>query len=208
MNGVEPSLLVGFVMACVVLNLVPGPGMVFITAHGVAGGRRAGVVAATGMASGTVVHTIAAALGLSAVLGAAPFALDAVRIVGGVVLLFLAVSMWRRRGPVLPRMPRRSLRRIYSSAVLTNLANPKVVLFYLAFVPQFLTPGGWPTGVQIMVLGATLVVIGFVLDCAIGLASGTFSALLSSRPSFQRCLTRISAAIFGGLAVRLLVDRH
>jgi threonine/homoserine/homoserine lactone efflux protein len=112
MNGVEPSLIVGFVMACVVLDLVPGPGMVFITAHGVAGGRRAGVVAATGMASGTVVHTIAAALGLSAVRGAAPFALDAVRIVGGVVLLFLAVSLWRRRGPVLARMPRRSLRRI------------------------------------------------------------------------------------------------
>jgi threonine/homoserine/homoserine lactone efflux protein len=207
MAGVEPMLLVGFVTACVVLNLVPGPGMVFITAHGIVGGRRAGVVAAMGMASGTVVHTVAAALGLSAVLRAAPFALDAVRIVGGVVLLYLAVSTWRRPGALAPQVHRRSLRRIYVAAILTNLSNPKVVLFYLAFVPQFLTPHGWPLVAQIMVLGTMLVVIGLVLDCAIGLASGAFSMLLSGCPSVHRWLRRISSAVFAGLAVRLLVDR-
>jgi threonine/homoserine/homoserine lactone efflux protein len=202
----EPAVLVGFAMACVVLNLVPGPGMLFITAHGIAGGRRAGVIAAAGMASGTVVHTGAAALGLGALLRVAPFALDTVRILGALVLMYLAVSALRSADGRGPAIPRRSLRRTYWSAVLTNLANPKVVLFFLAFVPQFVTSGGWSPTAQITVLGGVLVVIGLVLDCVIGLASGTFAAMLARRPAVRRWLRRVSAAVFGGLALRLLAD--
>lgn len=202
-------MLLGFAMAVVVLNVVPGPGMMFIVAHGISGGRRSGVVAAMGMASGTVVHTVLAALGLSALLRAAPFALDAVRIAGGLFLLYLAINALRsaraasRVGSVEARKP---LRRTYLSAMLTNLANPKVVLFYLAFVPQFLTPNGWPVSAQILALGSVLIGIGLVMDCAIGLMTGTFSALLLRRPAFERWLKRISGLIFGGLALRLLAD--
>jgi threonine/homoserine/homoserine lactone efflux protein len=95
--------------------------------------------------------------------------------------------------------------RTYLPAVLTNLANPKVVLFYLAFVPQFITAGGWPTGLQILLLGALVTTIGLVMDSAVGLATGTCSALLRRRPSIQRWLKRLSATIFAGLAVRMLV---
>lgn len=201
-------MVFGFAMACVVLNLVPGPGMMFILANGMSGGRRAGVVSAVGMATGVLVHTVAAALGLSALLHAAPFALDAVRIGGAVFLVHLAISALREtKDTAARRGARRSLGRTYLSAVLTNLANPKVVLFYLAFVPQFLTQGGWPTAAQILVLGAVLVAIGLVMDCVIGLAAGTFSALLLRKPAFQRWLKRASAAIFGGLALRLLTER-
>lgn len=154
-------------------------------------------ITAHGMASGTVVHTVAAALGLSALLRVAPYALDTVRIIGAFVLLYLAITTWRsarRATDTAVARPRRSMRRTYGAAVLTNLANPKVVLSYLAFVPQFLTPRG------------ILVVLGLIMDCMIGLAAGTFSALLSRRPSFQRWLKRTSAAIFSGLALRLFVD--
>lgn len=205
----QPAVVLGFALACVVLNLVPGPGMMFIIAHGIVGGRRAGVVAAGGMASGTVVHTVAAALGLSALLRAAPFALDAVRILGALFLVYLAITTWRSAkgaAEAAATRPRRSLRRTYGAAVLTNLANPKVVLFYLAFVPQFLTPDGWSPTTQILLLGGVLVLLGLMMDCMIGLAAGTFSALLSRRPSFQRWLKRASAAIFGGLALRLFID--
>jgi threonine/homoserine/homoserine lactone efflux protein len=203
------NVALGFALACVVLNVVPGPGMMFIVAHGISGGRRSGVAAALGMASGTLVHTVLAALGLSALLRAAPFALDAVRIAGAVFLLYLAVNALRtartaaRSGP--PEA-RKSLRRTYLSAVLTNLANPKVVLFYLAFVPQFLTPHGWPVSTQILALGSVLIAIGLVMDGLIGLMSGTFSSLLLRRPAFERWLKRISGVIFGGLALRLLTD--
>jgi threonine/homoserine/homoserine lactone efflux protein len=208
---VEPVAVLSFAIACVVLNLVPGPGMLFITAHGIAGGRRAGIAAAAGMASGTVGHTVAATLGLSALLYAAPFALDVVRVVGAVVLLYLAVNALRTASTTaqagLEGGRSRSLRRTYAMAVLTNLGNPKVVLFYLVFVPQFLTtgPGGWPFTAQMLVLGAVLIAIGLVMDCAIGVAAGTFSVLLMGRPAVQRWLKRISAAVFGGLAIRLLL---
>jgi threonine/homoserine/homoserine lactone efflux protein len=91
----ELTTLMAFAGACVVLNLVPGPGMMFIIAQGISGGRRAGVVAAAGMASGTVVHTAAAALGLSALLRVAPMALDAVRVAGAAVLIYLAIAALR-----------------------------------------------------------------------------------------------------------------
>ncbi|MGC4938345.1 LysE family translocator [Kribbella sp. DT2] len=205
----DVTTVLGFALACVVLNVVPGPGMMFIVAHGIAGGRRSGVVAATGMASGTVVHTILAAAGLSALLSAAPFALDAVRILGGVFLLYLAVAAIRSsRAPaksaLLARRP--SARRTYLSAVLTNLANPKVVLFYLAFLPQFLTPHGWAVPAQILVLGGVLIVVGLLMDSAIGLTSGACSELLLRRPAFERRLKQVSGLIFGGLAVRLLTS--
>jgi len=204
------TTMVAFAGACLVLNLVPGPGMMFIVAHGIAGGRRAGVVAAAGMATGTVVHTAAATLGLSALLRAAPVALDVVRLAGAVVLIYLAITALRSAKTTTDTatVTRRSLRRTYVSAVLTNLANPKVVLFYLAFVPQFLTIGGWPTAAQILVLGAILVLIGIIMDTAVGLAAGAFSALLLRRPAVQRTLKRASAAIFGALAIRLATDTH
>jgi threonine/homoserine/homoserine lactone efflux protein len=205
----EPMTLLAFAGACAVLNLVPGPGMMFITAQGISGGRRAGVAAAFGMATGIVVHTTAAALGLSALLAAAPAALGAVRIAGAVVLGCLAISALRsaRAGtPLAVKGPKRSLRRTYAMAVLTNLANPKVILFYLAFVPQFLDPHGWPIPDQILVLGAFVVLIGLVMDSCIGLAAGSLAALLMRRPAIQRALKRTSAAIFGGLAVHLLAD--
>lgn len=207
----ELTTLLAFAGACLVLNLVPGPGMMFIVAQGIAGGRRSGVVAAAGMASGTVVHTAAAVLGLSALLQAAPMALEVVRIAGAAVLIYLAIAALRsaRAGsPMAVKGPRRSLRRTYVSAVLTNLANPKVILFYLAFVPQFLDPQDWPIAVQILVLGVLVVLIGLVMDIGVGLAAGTFSSLLISRPAIQRILKRASAAIFGGLALRLLADNH
>jgi threonine/homoserine/homoserine lactone efflux protein len=152
------------------------------------------------------VHTVLAAIGLSALLRAAPYALDAVRIAGGLFLLYLAVSALRSsRAPAQAgSVGRKSLRRTYLSAVLTNLANPKVVLFYLAFVPQFFTAGGWAVSVQTLFLGGVLIGIGLVMDCAIGLAAGTFSALLLHRPAFERWLKRVSGLIFGGLALRLL----
>ncbi|WP_245805178.1 LysE family translocator [Amycolatopsis australiensis] len=211
-NGLmDLGLILGFAGACVALNLVPGPGMMFMIAHGIAGGRRGGIAATLGMASGTVVHTVAAALGLSALLRAAPAALEIVKIIGAVFLLYLAVttlvSARRSATPfTLRASARTTLRRTYMSAVFTNLANPKVVLFYLAFVPQFLTPGGWPVSAQILTLGTLLIVIGIVMDGAVGIAAGTFSALLLRKPKFQRRLKELSAAIFGGLAIRLFTE--
>lgn len=205
------QIVLAFALACVVISVVPGPDMMFILANGIARGRAAGVVAAAGMSTGMVGHTVAAALGLGALLQAAPIALEAVRIAGAVFLVYLAITTLRSATDVAAAAPARfggrSLRRTYAMATLVNLSNPKVVLFYLAFLPQFVTEGGWAMPVQFLVMGGMLIVIGFCVDATVGLAAGMLSTVLLRRPAIQKWLNRVSAAIFGGLAVRLVADR-
>jgi threonine/homoserine/homoserine lactone efflux protein len=208
------ALIAAFAAAVLLLSLAPGPDMLFIVANAVGGGRRVGLVAALGMSTGLAVHTVAAAFGLGALLRLFPGVLDVVRVLGAVFLAYLAVSAWRRaraRTPAdgLPRA-RGSVRRVYVMALLTNLANPKVVLFYLAFLPQFLTtgPGSWEPTVQMLLLGAMFIVIGLTVDGAAGVLAGSFADRLLRNPAVGGRLERVSAAIFGGLAVRLVLDSH
>ncbi|MEU5026003.1 LysE family translocator [Streptomyces milbemycinicus] len=213
----ELSLIAAFVAAAFLLSIAPGPDMLFIVANATAGGRRAGVVAALGMSTGLAVHTLAAALGLSALFRAAPEALEVVRLAGAVFLVYLAITSWRagrrtpgeaEQGPAPAAAPRRPLRKLYLMATLTNVANPKVILFYLAFLPQFLTvgDGAWPVWLQLLTLGGLFIMIGLPVDATVGLAAGSLADKLLSRPSFRRRLERASAVIFGGLAVRLALD--
>jgi len=215
---VEPTLLVAFVAAVTLLSVAPGPDMLFIVTHAVVGGRRAGVVAALGTSTGLAVHTTATAFGLGALLQAAPAVLDGVRILGALFLLYLAVTTWRasrQSGPgedttahPAPGTPRRSVRRVYLMAVLTNLANPKIILFYLAFFPQFLSTraGSWPATTQFLVLGAVFIAVALMVDAATGLLAGAMSERVLRTPSVRRRLDRVCAAVFGGLAVRLALD--
>lgn len=207
----ELHLVLTFVAATALLSLVPGPDLMFIIANGVTGGRRVGIVAALGVSTGLAVHSVAAAFGLGLLLQSAPEALRVVRIVGAVVLLYLAVTTWRSsRAGVAPvaAVPRRSLRRTYLLATLTNLANPKVILFYLAFVPQFVTsgPGALPVAAQMLVLGLVFIVVGLSVDGTAGLLSGTLSERLAARPGVRRVLDRACAGIFTALAGRLVLD--
>lgn len=207
------ALLIGFVVAVALVSLAPGPDMLFIVANAITGGRRAGVVAALGMSTGLACHTVAAALGLGALMQAAPTLLEGVRIAGAAFLVYLAVTTWRssrtRQAMTVERLERpRSVSRVYAMAVLTNLANPKVILFYLAFFPQFLTTGAgsWPATAQFLVLGGTFIVVGLAVDASAGVAAGALSEQVLRRTGVRRWLDRASAAIFGGLAVRLALD--
>ncbi|MER7078299.1 Threonine/homoserine/homoserine lactone efflux protein [Saccharopolyspora kobensis] len=202
------GIVLAFIGAAAVISLVPGPDMMFILANGISSGPRGGVVAAVGMSTGVLVHTVAAALGLTAVFQAVPAALEVVRIAGIAFLLYLAVQSLR--SSVLPDVraaPSRSMGRIYALAVLTNVSNPKVILFYLAFVPQFVsTDAAWPVPVQLLALGGVLIAVGICVDAAVGLASGGLSNLLVRRPGIQRWLDRAAGALFGGLALRLATE--
>lgn len=213
----DVSVVLGFLLAVFLVSVVPGPDMLFIVANAAAGGRRTGVVAAAGMSTGLAVHSVAAALGLGALIQAAPEVLDGVRIAGAAFLLYLAYLTWRasRQEPgaagAAPELPRRTLRRTYVMATLTNLANPKVILFYLAFVPQFITTGGgsWPATVQFLVLGGLFILVGFPVDASAALLAGTLSdRFLRTGSRVRRRLERVTAAIFAGLAARLALDIH
>ncbi|TCO42274.1 threonine/homoserine/homoserine lactone efflux protein [Kribbella antiqua] len=211
----ELSIVLGFLVAVFLVSIVPGPDMLFIVANAAVGGRRAGVVAAAGMSTGLAVHTVAAALGLGALIQAAPQVLNGVRIAGAAFLLYLAYLTWRASrqevGSVEPdvELPRRTLRRTYLLATLTNLANPKVILFFLAFVPQFLSTGAgsWPVTVQLLVLGAIFIAVGFPVDASAGLLAGSLtSKFLGAGGKVRRRLERVSAGVFAALAARLATD--
>ncbi len=213
----DVSVVLGFLVAVFLVSVVPGPDMLFIVANAAVGGRRTGVVAAAGMSTGLAVHSVAAALGLGALIQAAPQVLNGVRIAGAAFLLYLAYLTWRASREEFgapedaPQLPQRTLRRTYLMATLTNLANPKVILFYLAFVPQFITTGSgsWPVTVQFLVLGAVFILVGFPVDATAALLAGTLTERFFRTGSrIRRRLERVTAAIFAGLAARLAIDIH
>lgn len=212
-TGVNHVLVLSFLLAVTVISLVPGPDMLYVLANGVSHGRRAGVLAALGMSTGLAVHTVAASLGLSALLLAAPVVFHALRVLGALYLGYLAIMALRssRRAEedmAAPTPGRRSLRRVYLMGVLTNLANPKVILFYLAFFPQFVMPADpLPVPAQFLLLGVLFIAVGLLVDASVGLAAGHLAALFRRRPSVRRWLDRLCAAVFGGLAVRLVLDQ-
>lgn len=209
---ITASVAAAFCLAALVISLIPGPDLLFITATGLASGPRAGVLAAVGMSAGLVVHTTAAALGLGALLQAFPTAFNVVRIVGAVYLVYLAISSFRAARADQADLAegeagrRLSSRRIFGRALLTNLANPKVIAFYLAFFPQFIDPARGNVTAQFFILGALFIVVGLSVDASAGLLAGRLGDFVRSRPSVQRWLHRLSGTIFAALAIRLAAD--
>ncbi len=213
---VDTSLYAAFVVAALALCLTPGPDMMFIVAMGGRGGPAAGVMAAAGVGTGALTHAVAAMLGLSALFTALPTLYHVLRWAGAAYLLYLAVKAFRDRGdpandapaagPGAPRADRRRahLRRAYWQGVVTNLLNPKVILFNVAFLPQFVNPSLGHPMMQFLVLGVTLVLIGLAVDSGVGLLSGRLADLLRSSRRVARCLNVFSGTVFTGLAVRMV----
>ena len=201
LSGFDPALLAGFIAAGLLLNLTPGADFVFISASGIGGGPRVGMAAAVGVNLGVALHVILAAAGLSALLLAWPLAYDAIRYAGAAYLLFLAVQTWRSGADTGEGRAAQSAWRAVRRGFLTNVLNPKTALFIFAFIPQFTDPANGPVGMQILVLGAIFLGVGFVFSLCLGAAAGVFARILRSR---VRVLSRISAVMFGGLAARLV----
>ena len=204
---VRSELFLSFLIAALVVQLVPGPGMLFILVNGMSGGAPAGVAAACGAACGMVFHTVAAALGLAALFSQAPAAYNALRIVGGCYLLWLAIGHWRARPlqDIGAATARRSVRRVFVRAMFNNLSNPKVILFYLAFLPQFVTRGGASTVVQLLALGVVFLLLGLIIDLALGAFSGRIGDWLRGRATIAKLIDRTAGTIIGGLGIRLLL---
>ncbi|WP_407561328.1 LysE family translocator [Streptomyces sp. 184] len=210
---VDMSLLAAFVVAIFVLSITPGPDMMFIVAMGGRGGSGMGVMAAAGVACGMLVHACAAALGLSALFGALPVLYHVLRWLGAAYLLYLAIRAFRDRSvpgdeddAAADADGRRTgprPRRAFWQGMITNLLNPKVIMFNIAFLPQFVDPGRGHLPLQLLLLGITGVVVGFCVDGSVGLLSGRLSKALRRSRRLARGLNIFSGTVFAGLAVRL-----
>jgi threonine/homoserine/homoserine lactone efflux protein len=208
---VNSSLLMQFVLAATVICVIPGPDQVFIVATAATRGVRAGLAAAFGMASGMIVHTTLAALGLSALLKSAPDARMGVRVVGACYLIYLAIHEFRganrRHDPIAAEDPTaKHVRAAWQRGVFTNLANPQVVLFYLAFLPQFVDYRMGHVTTQLVVLGAIFMLLGLVVDLIEAVLAGQFGALMRRRLA-DSSLGRIIGSVYALLAARIAFAR-
>jgi threonine/homoserine/homoserine lactone efflux protein len=201
--GFEPALITGFVIAGLILNITPGADFLYIMSSGLSGGSRIGVAAALGVNLGVVVHILAAAAGLSALLFAHPAAYDLIRICGAAYLAWMAVQVWRRCSTVARARSFPDVRQAARRGFFINVSNPKTALFIFAFIPQFTDPTIGPIWVQILILGAIFLLNGAVFTLCLGVGSGYFAAALGRRVGV---LNKISAILLGGLAARLIID--
>jgi threonine/homoserine/homoserine lactone efflux protein len=204
------SLLV-FIAAGLLLNVTPGPDVLYIVGRSVAQGRLAGVVSALGIATGCVVHIAAAALGLSAMMRALPLAYDGVRLAGAAYLVWLGARTLRDSAtPLAVQVVRAApLGRVFRQGMLTNILNPKVALFFLAFLPQFTDPQRGALALQFALLGLIFIFNGFVVCVAYAMAASWLGDRLKKRYGMSIWLNRAMGSLFIALGLRLaLVDRR
>ncbi|WP_343717904.1 LysE family translocator [Inquilinus sp.] len=207
----DPATLALYMAAALALNLTPGPDMLFCFANGVSRGPRAGLAAALGIGGGAAVHTMAAALGLAGLFAASPTAFEILRWGGAAYLLWLALKTLRgvaagsgaglgAAGP----LPPRPVGRIFFDGMVTNVLNPKVALFFIAFLPQFVDPAHSAV-LQIVVLGTLGNISGTTINALVGMSSGGVGRVLSRRPAVARLLNGFTGVVFLGLAARLVL---
>ena len=198
---VDPLILLAFVPAGLALNLTPGADMMFCLGLGLRAGPRSALAASAGISAGGMVHVTLAGLGLAAAIAAQPVVLDVIRWLGVGYLLWLAWGALRM-GPLRPDARVMGVARAFREGMMVNLLNPKVILFVLAFVPQFVDPARAILP-QFLIFGLILAVGGFVINGAVGVFAGGLGRRMATSPRFARGLGIASATIFTALAARL-----
>jgi threonine/homoserine/homoserine lactone efflux protein len=200
---IAPSSLVLFMTGAMLLLLVPGPAVLYITSRSIGLGRAAGLVSAMGIAVGTLFHAAAATLGLSALLVSSASAFRFVKYAGAAYLIYLGIRTLRGgdTADLDPSAERRSLRSIFAQGVLVNLLNPKTALFFLAFLPQFIDPSRGHATLQIFELGLLFALMGWTSDSVWALLAGTFGAHLRGNMRLHGTQRKVSGGALIALGV-------
>jgi len=199
-----------FIVASLVLIVTPGQDMVLVMSRSIAQGAAAGVATAAGVSVGLVGHTLLATLGLGAVLRTSEWLFVALKLVGAAYLIYLGVGLLRTRSAelVVQVSARRSSWRLFFDGALSNVSNPKIAIFYFAFLPQFVQPGAGHPTLSVLALGLVFAALTFVVKGPVGLFAGLLSAWLRARPRVLVWLHRGSGAVLVALGVRLALERR
>jgi len=208
---IDPDRLALFLAAGLALNFTPGADMLYCLGQGLKGGPRAGIAASLGIATGSLIHTLLGAFGLAALIAAHPAAFEAIRWAGVAYLVWLGIAAFRA-APIAARVAtgqqRRSAYAAWRDGALVNLLNPKVIVFILAFLPQFIDPAKGSPVLQFLVLGAIFNLTGTMVNLAVGGFAGSLGRALAGSARLARGLNLLSGCLFLGLAARLALDRR
>ena len=200
---IDPATLLVFVGAALALLLVPGPAVLYIVARSVHQGRGAGLASVLGIHVGTLVHIVAATVGLSAVVVSSATAFTVVKLLGAAYLVVLGIrTLIGRNEPAdVDALPARGRRRDFAEGIVVNVLNPKTALFFLAFLPQFVDPESGSPALQILVLGVVFMLLGLVTDSVWALAAGTAGGWLRGHRGFLRAQRYVTGSVYLGLGV-------
>ena len=199
-----------FVVASLVLIATPGQDMILVMSRSVAQGASAGVVTAGGVSVGLVGHTVLATLGLGAILRTSEWLFIALKFVGAAYLIYLGYGLLRTQQSNLPigGQAARSLGRLFVDGAVSNLSNPKIAIFYFAFLPQFVSPSAQYPTLTVFALGLIFAGLTFLVKAPVGIFAGKLSAWLRARPSVLTWVFRSSGTILVALGVRLALERR
>lgn len=202
---IDPAKFALFIAVSWALILSPGPDMIYVITRGMTHGRRAGVLSAVGVVCGILVHTIAAAFGLTLILQTSAFAFLFVKFVGAAYLLYLGIKSWRDKSTfhLQTTVPMAKSSTLFWQGVLSNVLNPKIAIFFLAFLPQFVDQGSAHITLQMVILGLTFAGFGLCFLLFVGYSSGTIGRWLTYRPQYAQFFQRLAGGILIGLGIRL-----
>jgi len=199
----EPSTLLVFLAATLLLLVIPGPAVLYIVTRSVTQGRRAGLVSVLGIHLGSLVHVAAAVVGLSALIAASATAFSIVKFAGAGYLIYLGIMAFRSAGKPegLPRPDPMSMRRVFWQGAIVNILNPKTALFFLAFVPQFVDPALGNTTLQLIVLGGIFIIAGLISDGTYAMVAGAAGARFLDSEAWRRGQGYVAGTIYTGLGL-------
>jgi len=194
-----------FLVASSLLAIAPGPDVVYVLTRGIAQGRKAGFAAALGFASGCVFHTVLAAVGVAALIRSSDLAFDLVRYAGAAYLMWIGIQALRHRSSfsIEAAGERKALATIYRQSVVGNMLNPKVTLFFLAFLPQFVNTQGGHVGLQMALLGAIFMLVTVVIFGAVAMFSGWIGDWVRAKPAIGERLNVFAGITFIALGIRV-----
>jgi len=200
-----------FAASALLLVLSPGPNMIYLVSRSICQGRKAGVISLAGVVLGFLVHVLAAAAGLTALLLAIPFGYDVLKWCGAAYLMWLAWKAVRpgARSPLEPRaLPADPPRKLFLMGFLTNALNPKMAAFYLSVFPQFVSPQRGSVFAQSLVLGCTQIVVSFSVNLLITLFAAAIASWFAARPTWLTLQRYVMGGVLGALAARMALDRR
>ena len=206
----DTSTLLTYLVASIAIILAPGPAQALVLARSISDGKISGILTGVGLNVGTIVHAIAAALGLSAILATSAVAFATVKYLGAAYLFYLGSKALRTKDyhATLTQSPSGSWHQAFTKAVITGILNPKVALFFLAFLPQFVDPRHGSVFFQFLLLGIILAVIDMVYESVLALVAGTFSGWFTGNPGFAVWRRRVTGTVLVGLGFRLAVTER
>jgi threonine/homoserine/homoserine lactone efflux protein len=207
MIGINDFLI--FAFASLILNITPGNDMLYVATRSTSLGVKAGIVSALGIAGGCIVHLLAAVIGLSAIIASSAIAFDIIKYAGAAYLIYLGIRSFfskENKFNITNNIEKKSLSKLFWQGVFTNVLNPKVALFFLAFLPQFIHPEKGNTAMQILLLGLWFNFSGTIVNTVVAILFGKLGNWLANKQAFIKWQNKITGLLLVGLGIKIALS--